>query len=656
MYLRVEDGRLVGVMPSLEDPVSKGRLCDLGWHAHEHVGSPGRLRKPLVRRGGRLEEAEWEEGLSLAASGLRKVIEGHGPDSVGVLGSGCCTNETNFLAAKFARAAIGTNNVDFSGRLAQLATFSRWADAGGRRGKIAAPLSQLREADVILLCEGDLATQQPVVASYMLEALEGEADKRMEVHSLDVAQRVFGRKDKVAQLIVVSLGGSKMGRLASVLFQPKPGKDAIWVKGMVRGVCEALGSGTGAGFAQEVEGHTPELVERETGVPAGMLLEAARIFASAERPCIVYSPALSRRTGGGEAVVWLGKLALLKGASVWGVTERCNVQGACDAGVMPETLAGYQAVSDGEATRKFEAKWGARVPRGRGMSAWEMVGSAKGMLIVGDDPIRVLPDSVGARRALEGLEFLVVQESFLTETARLAHVVLPAASFGEEEGTYTSSDGRVQRARRAVQPAGTARAHWEILCELAAGMGYRMGYSSAEEVMAEMASLSPLYEGMTYDRLGPGGAVAGQIEGEGLAGLGLPSEAGRTLAEGADEEFPLLLVVDDSRYEWQGDVLVENSPTLAREYGIPMKNFPGGFVEANPRDLEKVGVRRGARVKIISRRGEMVVQAAPTADVPEGTVLLPLFLREMAGAAVATSDGEGYPTFAPCPVRIERQG
>jgi len=602
--------------------------------------------------------------LGRAAEGLRKAAEDHGSRAVGVLGSGRCTNEANFLAAKLARAALGTNSLDFSGRIAWVAASSgvrELADSGSGERRLAT-LSDLGEADLVLLCDGDLAEQACQVAALILERVEGGPQRRFEIHNPKVSAQLYSDDFDRARLVAVSARTTRMGKVADISLQSSWGKEAVWIKGMVRAVLEIMGSGSEHPLASEVETYTGDFVKEETGIAAESLLQAARAFASASHPVIVYSSGLTRQFHGAEAAVWLSKLALLKPeAKVFVATEECNTLGACDAGVMPHALAGGALAE-------------------RGLAAWDMPEKVKAMLVVGDDPIARLPDSAATRRALDKLDFLVVQDSFLTETAKLADVVLPAALFAEEDGTFTSAEGRVQRVRKASEPPDQAKPHWQIICELASAMGYKMAYSSPEEVMKEIAAASPLYAGATYDRLAPFGTmltgdgstllpstgsgpehVEGTIpsrprEGRALGASSSPhSGSGSEEGEGrTDEGYPFLLFVDGSSYPWQGNALVENAPTLAREYEIPMKNFPGGFVEINPDDLQKLGLRRGARVKVVSRLGEMQLQVAPNPQLRPGTLLLPFFLRERAAGVVRLDASEGYPAFAPCPVRIER--
>jgi predicted molibdopterin-dependent oxidoreductase YjgC len=615
--------------------------------------------------------------LTLAAAKLKEAIAKHGGKGVGVLGAARCTNEANYLVSRFARAALGTNNVDFSGRLAQAATLGAMARLAGANGQAATPsatsaqpergcafslgaLADLSEADVVLLYEGNLAEQHSQAAWRVLEAVERGNEQRQEVHNPLVAARLYVHAQPRARLIAVAPWSTKLAQIADVFFRPSMGKEAIWLKGFVKAVTEALAPNPSQsqekGQAADLQAYTPEYVARETGVAQEQFLEAARLFASATRPIIVYSAGQAERAGELEAVSWLTRLALVKkGAGICYFTAQGNSQGACDMGVMPAGLPGGQDVSDEAARKRFESAWGAKVPAEPGLAAWDMPGKVKAMVVIGDDPAATLPDAAEVQKALQGLDFLLVQDSFLTETAKLAHVILPAALYAEEEGTFTSEEGRLQQVRKAVQPPGKAKPHWEILCQLSAAMGYPMKYSAAEDITKEIGALSPLHQGVTREGLGPFGVILkrGETKAPAAASSSQPA-AGGPESEKTDAEYPLLLLVDSTSYPWQGDSLVDNAPTLARECEIPMRNFPGGFVEINPEDMQKMGLRRGTRVKVISRRGEMALAAAPRPHLPEGIVLLPYFLRKMAQKVITVRNEAGYPAFEPCPVRIER--
>lgn len=519
-------------------------------------------------------------------------------------------------------------------------------------------IQDLEKADVILLTGSNTTENHPVISLHIINAVTRLRKK----------------------LIVVDPRVIKMTHYADIYLRPRPGTDIAWLNGLahiiikeglwdkdyVRERTEGFEA-----FAQTVEKYTPELVQMVTGIPAGDLKKAARLYAQAGRAAIVYCMGITQHRSGTDNVKAIANLAMLcgnvgiEGGGVNPLRGQNNVQGACDVGALPDYLPGYQKVIDPTVRRKFEEAWDARLPGEPGITSTEMIkqageGKIKGLYIMGENPMISDPDINHVRSVLENLEFLVVQDIFLTQTARLADVVLPAASYAEKEGTFTNTERRVQRVRQALSPPGQSRADWKIICDLSAKMGYEMSYQSAEEIMEEIASLTPIYGGIYYDRLEeagiqwpcpaldhPGTPVLhcnGFTRGKGLfhALEVIPA------SEMPDDDYPFLLSTGRVLYQY-------NSGTMSRRAEGLNKMYPEVMVEMNPIDAFAMNIDDHSPVRIASRRGDITVRVALTEMCQRGTVFLPFHFRE-AAANLLTNPGvdpvSKIPEYKICAVRI----
>lgn len=666
MYLEVLDGRLVGVIPCKTHPISQGKLCIKGWSAHEFVHHEGRLRTPLIREGakgdrGGFREASWDEVLNLIMERLGCIREESGPDSIAFLSSAKCTNEENFLMMKFARAVIGTNNVDHCARLCHASTVVGLARAFGS-GAMTNSIDELEDADCILITGSNTTEQHPLIASRILRA-----------------------KEKGAKLILVDPRRIQLAEFADLHLRQRPGTDVAWLNGMmnvilseglwdeefVRQRCENFEA-----FRKVAEKYTPELVEEITGIPAQDLREAARIYAQADRASIVYSMGITQHTTGTDNVLCIANLAMLTGnvgkrsTGVNPLRGQNNVQGACDMGTLPNVYSGYQSVADEVCNRKFSEAWGYQLPSHPGLTVVEMInatliGEVRAMFIMGENPMLSDPDINHVREALEKLDFLVVQDIFLTETASFADVILPGASFAEKDGTFTGTDRRVQRVRKAVNPPGEARPDWEIICELARRFGGDgFDYSSPEEVFDEIAELTPIYHGMSYTRLEVNGlqwpcrtpedpGTEYLHRGEFARGRGLFSPVKfKPPAELPDEEYPFILTTGRIMFHFHTGTMTRVSPTLHQE-------VKEGYVEVNPEDAIDLGIKDEEQVKVCSRRGEMTIKVRVTDGIDKGVVFMPFHFVESAANVLtnpALDPVAKIPELKVCAVRIEKMG
>jgi len=656
LFLHVEDGRVVVASPSPLHPMSKGRLCIKGWLAGEFVGHPDRLKHPLIRKGDRLTRASWVEALSTTVASLKAIAENYGPDSLGILTSAKGTNEENYLLMKLARAGLKTNNVDHVARLCHAPTVAALSFAFGS-GAMTNPISSLAQATAILVVGSNTTEQHPLVASYILEA-----------------------RSKGAQLLVADPRKTQLADLADLRLAPRPGTDIAWINALLNVIIredlidqvfiDARTEGFDA-VRQTVLGYTPDAAERISGIPAKDLEEAARIFGSAERGAIVYAMGITQHTTGTDNVQALANLVLAtgnigrEGTGLYPLRGHQNVQGACDMGALPDLYCGYQKVT--QARQKFEQAWKTKLPDKPGLTALEMLAAAedgglKGLFIVGENPAMSYPDSSRVKKALAALEFLAVCDIFPTETTELADVVLPGASFAEKDGTFTSTERRIQRIRRAVSAPGQARAEWEIISHILCRLDVPADYASAAEIMEEIASLTPQYGGVHYSRLGTRGlqwpCPASDHPGTGVLhaekfSIGrarFRAVEHREPFEAVDDEYPLILTTGRSLYHFHTGTMTRRTSLLEREVPLPT-------VEINPEDARSLGIRNSQPVMVETRRGSISLEARVTEDVPKGSIFVPFHFCEapanMLTAQVLDPESK-IPEFKVCAARIRR--
>ncbi|MDK2929886.1 MAG: formate dehydrogenase alpha subunit [Bacillota bacterium] len=660
IFLLVKDGKVVGVEPAKDGPANHGWLCVKGRFGYEFIHHPDRLTQPLVRRDGKLVPATWDEALDLVASRLGEVKRQHGPDAVAGLSSARCTNEENYVIQKFMRAAIGTNNIDHCARLCHASTVAGLAAAFGS-GAMTNSIDEILMADAIFVIGSNTTETHPVIALRVKEAVR-----------------------QGAKLIVADPRKIELAEMADVHLQHIPGTDVALLCGIMRVILkqglydeEFIATRTEGfeEFARSLEPYTLEFVEGITGVPAGHIVRAARLYAEAERGTILYTMGITQHTTGTDNVLAIANLAMLtgnvgrEGTGVNPLRGQNNVQGACDMGALPNFLPGYQKVDDERARARFEDAWGAVLPRHPGLTVGEMFAAAeegrvRAMYICGENPVVSDPDATHVRKALEKLDFLVVQDIFLTETAALADVVLPAASFAEKDGTFTNTERRVQLVSKAVDPPGEARADWEIVVDLARRMGYRMEYTSSAEIMEEVALLTPIYGGVRHGRLGTEGLQwpCPSVDHPGTRFLHKEKFSrgrGRFSVvefippdELPDDEYPVVFTTGRVLYHYHTGSMTRRSEGL---------NWlcPEAFVELDPATARERGIADGDLVRVASRRGEVVARARVSERIGPRTAFMPFHFAE-AAANVLTNPAldrvAKIPELKVCAVRVERVG
>lgn len=657
-YLVSDRGRLVGVEPSATHPVSRGGLCVKGWNAFAFVHHPDRLTTPLVRRDGELKPASWDEALNLVVERLRLVQERHGVDAVMFASSAKATNEENYLLMKLARAVFGTNNIDHCARLCHSSTVTGLAEAFGS-GAMTNSISCFDQTDLILVIGSNTTEQHPLIGSRILNAVR-----------------------KGAILIVADNRRIRLSRHARLHLRHKNGSDVALLNGIMQVIiAEGLAdrdfisarTENYASLAESVADWTPERAAAATDLEADQIVEAARLFAGAKRAMIVYSMGITQHSHGVDNVRCIAALAMLTGnigrpgTGVNPLRGQNNVQGGCDMGALPDLYSGYQKVSDPLVRKKFALAWGVPtlpatpgLPLTRAMEA-ASEGLLHGMFIMGENPMLSDPDQANARKVLQNLELMVVQDIFLTETALLADIVLPAACYAEKEGTFTSTERRVQRLQKAVEPPGEASADWEIICAIAERAGYQgMRYGGPTEIMDEISELTPIYCGIAYDRLNrhglqwpcperdhPGTPIMHQERF--TSGRGHFSPVTHRLpAELPDDLYPFVLTTGRTYFHWHTGSMTRRTHLLDREE-------PRSFIELHPDDAARLGVRNRDEMLVSSRRGEVRTEARVTNMVIPGVVFMPFHFAEGAANALTNSvlDPESFiPEFKVCAVRL----
>ena len=656
LYLQVRDGRVIGVLPHPKGP-GEGRLCIKGWSAHEFIHHQERLTKPLIREGSGFRDATWDEALNLVASKIRESKQKFGADSIAFLASAKATNEENYLMQKLARAAVGTNNIDHCARLCHSSTVTGMNRAFGS-GAMTNSQEDLEQADAFLVIGSNTSEQHPLIARRIIKAVK-----------------------KGAKLIVADPRDIPLTEYAAIHLMHKPGTDIALLNAMMN-VIIAEGLQDNAFINTRTEGYealkehvkkyNPELAENITGVPAEKIREAARIYGSAERAALLFSMGITQHITGVNNVLSTANIAMLTGnigrpgTGVNPLRGQNNVQGACDVGALPDLLPGYQRAADPDARKRLSDAWGIEMPSEPGLTLTEKVNGAgdkvKIMFVMGENPLMSDPDTNHVKKQFAKLDFLIVSELFMSETAAIANVVFPAVSYAEKDGTYTATDRRIQRLHKAIEPIGEAKPDWWILSQLSTLLGYPMDFAEPSEIMEEIASISPIYRGVDYERLKDEGLrwpiTSKEHSGTPILhvekfsrGLGkFHVVEHRPPAEEPDEEYPLLLTTGRVLFHWHTGTMTRRSPTLTEQVNE-------AFAEINERDAEKLGIHYGDMVKVASRRGEITLQARVTGGIMEGVVFIPFHFAE-APANVLTNnavDAESkIPEFKACAVRVTR--
>jgi len=655
----IKDGKVVKVTSNPESVVNGINLCVKGRFGYDYIHHKDRLTAPLIRKNGKLKKASWEEAYQLISSKFTQIKKESGNDSLAVLSSAKCTNEENYLLMKFGRAVLGTNNVDHCARLCHSATVAGLAQAFGS-GAMTNSIKEIANASVIYLTGSNTTENHPIIALEIKKAVTKNG----------------------AQLIVADPREIELVKYATLWLRQRPGTDVALFNGLMN-VIISEGLEDKEFIAQRTEGYeelkktvlryTPDIVEKITGVPAEDIRKTARIYASSPNVSLIYSMGITQHTTGTDNVLSTANISMLTGnvgkesAGVNPLRGQSNVQGACDLGALPDVYSGYQKVIDPQIREKFSKAWGVELSDKVGLTVVEILNAAykgkiKGVFVMAENPAMSDPDLNHAREALKRVEFLVVSDVFMTETAELADVVLPGVTIAEKDGTITNTERRVQRIRKAVEPVGESKPEWQIICELAQKMGYKMNYSDPAEIMEEIASLTPIYGGMFYNRLDNGGLQWPCLDinhpgtkylhkGKFSRGKGKFSAVEfKEAAELPDEEYPLLLTTGRVLYHFHTGTITRRSKGLNEIY-------PEALVEINPQDAEELRVKDGEFVEVTSRRGKIKAKAKVTEKSGKGVVFMSFHFREAAANLLtnaALDPAAKIPEYKVCAVKVKK--
>ena len=606
-------------------------------------------------------EATWEEALELTTQELARLRDERGPDSLAVFSSAKCSNEENYLLQKLFRAGIGTHNVDHCTRLCHSSSVSAMQRAMNTSAASGSMREVETESDVIFLLGANTTESHPVF---------GAAVKR--------AQR------RGAMLIVADPRRIELAARADIHLQLLPGTDVALMNAMLAHIIDRKLENREFiarrvhGFeevAAAVRPYTPDTAERITGVPADLIRRAAEAYARGPRAATMWAMGLTQHRTGTDIVASLLNLILATGAiGRWGaamipIRGQNNVQGASDVGAIPMVYTDYQPVTDERVRATFAAAWKVpeeRLPLTPGLKVTQIVQAGSpvhGMYIMGENPIISDPDVSHAEHWFRELDFLAVQDLFLTETARYADVVLPGASFAEKDGTYVNTERRIQLARKAIEPPGEARADIDILLELSRRMGVHTPFASAADVMVEIASVTPSWRGVTHDRLAGSGLQypvphATHPGTDFLFEDGFPTADGRGTmvpveflppAELPDAEFPFVMNTGRQLYHWHTGTMTR------RSLGLDSRE-PTPTVELHADDARALGVGDGDPIRISSRRGTIEIAVRLSPRVARGQVFVPMHYREACANLLtnpALDPYAGIPEFKVCAVRLE---
>ncbi|SFI33173.1 formate dehydrogenase major subunit [Tindallia magadiensis] len=622
MNLVVKDNRVVEVQPA-KGAANEGLLCVKGRFAHDFIHHPDRLTQPLIRKNGTLVPVQWEEAFSVIINKAKEIKQSYGAEAIAGFSSARITNEENYLMNKLMRGAIGTNNIDHCARLCHASTVAGLATTLGS-GAMTNPMADVRHSNLIFITGSNTTEAHPVMGAYIRQA-----------------------QKQGSKIIVADPRAIELAEDADLFLQIYPGSSVALSNAMIHVILEE-GLENKAFIHQQTEDFeslktavkecTPEWAADICQVPAEDIRQAARMYASSGASSIIYSMGITQHVNGTENVMSLSNLALVTGnigkpgTGVNPLRGQNNVQGACDMGALPIVMTGYQKIDAAETRKKFQEAWGVQLPENKGLTVTEAIPAAaedtvKMLYITGENPMVSDPDTQHVKKGLEKA-FLVVQDIFLTETAALADVVLPAAAFAEKEGTFTNTERRVQRVRKAVNPPGEAKPDWWILSQLLKGFGLEANYSGAEAIFEEIRQVTPSYAGISYER----------IEREGLSWPcptaehpGTPILHQGSIARGAGlfkpvewKASPELGLKDYGQVLTTGRILYHfHTRTMTDKSEGINQIAPHNYVEIHPSLAASKGIQDGDEVEVTSPRGRITVKAMVTERVEEGVLFVP---------------------------------
>ena len=663
-YLVVKDNRIVNVEPA-NGPSNHHRLCVKGRSgSFDFVHSKDRIKKPLIkdRSTGEFREATWEEAIGYTAERLMEIKKKYGPESLAGFACSRSANEDIYMVQKMVRTCFGTNNTDNCARVCHSASVAGLAKTLGS-GAMTNPIHDItHDVDCILLVGSNPEEAHPVVGMQIRKAVKNGT-----------------------RLIVVDPRDIGLAKYADIHLKLRPGTNVAFANGMMHVMIKEdlidhdYISENAEGFEELkkiTEEYTPDKVGEICHIDPERLTEVARMYATAKKAPIIYCLGVTEHSTGTEGVMSMSNMAVLcgkigkSGCGVNPLRGQNNVQGACDMGAMPTDYPGYQKVDNKEVRKKFEKAWGVSLNPTPGLKATEVFpaaieGRIHGLYICGEDPVVTDPDSHHVIKALESLDFFVIQELFMTKTAQYADVILPGVSYAEKEGTFSNTERRVQRIRKAVEPEGDMRPDTDILIDLMNAMGYPQPRLTSAQIMDEIASVTPSFGGISHARLDAGESLQWPCKdkdhpGTPIMHVGHPARGKALLypavykpsQELPDEEYPFILMTGRILYHYNAAAMTARSPGLMDISGE-------GFIEINHRDAKRLNIMNGEKIRISSRRGEITATAHVGRKVSEGETWMPFHfpdspVNELTNAAL--DDLARIPEYKVCAVKIGKVG
>lgn len=620
--------KILKIEPQAEAPVNGISTCVKGKFGWDFVNSEERLTKPLIRQGHKFVEATWEEALTFISNRLSEIKGEYGPDSIGFIASSKCTNEENYLYQKFVRSIIGTNNVDNCSRYCQSPASMALMRTVGYSGD-SGTIQDIANAGLVLVVGANPAESHPVLTTRI---------KR--------ANKLFGQK-----LAVVDLRKNELAQRADIHLHPKPGSDLVWLSAITKYIIDqgwaadefiqARVNGYDE-YVKSLQKFTLEYAEEVTGLTKEEMINLATMIHEADGTCILWAMGVTQHVGGTDTSIAICNLLLVTGnfgrpnAGAYPLRGHNNVQGACDFGTMPAWLPGYQPIQDESVRARFEKAWGVTLPKDPGYNNHQMIegvfkGKLKALYLFGEDMAVIDSNINHVDSAFEKLELFVVQDIFFSKTAHFADVVLPASPSLEKDGTFVNTERRIQRLYQVFEPLGESKPDWQIFQDLANKMGANWNYTHPSEIMAEAASLSPLFAGVSYERL------------EGWSSLIWPVKPN-------GEDTPLL---DTERFSFPDGkarlIVVDWTPPmfqLTKEFDLHLNNgrllehfhegnmtykskgithkVPNPWLEVSPTLAEERGIKDGALVRLTSPYGQVEVRVLVTDRVKGNELYLPM--------------------------------
>ncbi len=639
MYLVVEKGKAIGVEYMTDHPACEGALCPKGNSVLEFLNHEDRLKYPMKRVGDEFVRISWDEALDMAAHGLARNIKKNGPQSIGFLASSRCNNEENYLMQKLARF-LGSPNVDNCARLCHSPTVVGLGAVLGT-GAMTNNLIDLQNSKCIFAIGTNFTEAHPIVSRWAQKA-----------------------KDNGATIIVADPRITSTSWMADLHLRIKPGSDIDLLRGMMKVIIDE-GLADKKFIDERTEGYpelalnlkdfTLEKASELTDVPAAEIARAARIYAKSSSSALLYSMGITQHVCGTDNVKACATLSLLAGqigrpgAGVWPMRGQNNVQGNCDMGGMAEFYPGYKKASDPKSIEFFKAAWKVDdLPMGPGLTSTEMTdaaleGKITAMYLIGEDPVVCEANINKTKAALDNLDFLIVQEIFMTATAKMADLVLPAAAWAEKDGSYTSMERRVQWIDQAVPPVGEAKEGLWIINEIGKRLGLDLGGTSARDVLTEVNRNVPQYAGMTFERISKVGGLRWPCPDEKHPGTDIlhkerfstpdgrakmASVLNKPAGERTSEDYPILLST--------GRIVVHyNSGSMTQRCTSLRERDSELYVEINPADAAPLKISHGDMVKVKTVRGEAEARARISEKVKPGMAFMPFHWQ---GTNIITSD------------------